>query len=111
MAAKENWKPFIQFFNHYSNAPKTPSVQLPMYSAMERMTDTNAPTPADFAVLGLESFQTRYNTSPATGTQHPNNPQPNPPLSSFDVASTFPYAYSYVSVFEFEYPHCGQYGL
>mgnify|MGYP007132860308 CR=1 FL=1 len=48
---------------------------------MVRITDTSAPMPAAFAVLGFSSLHTRNKTRPTTGMQHPKRPHKKPPLS------------------------------
>lgn len=52
-----------------------------MYQSAANPTDTRAPIPAAFAVLGLESFHTSQRIKPTTGIQHPKIPYPTPPSS------------------------------
>ena len=60
-----------------------------MYQITIHTTATNAPIPADFAVFGFESFQTKNKINPTIGMQHPSNPHPNPPLSTTSDSTRF----------------------
>jgi hypothetical protein len=52
------------------------------YKKIEIITEMSAPVPADFALSGWVSFQTRYKIRPTNGTQKPSNPHPALPLST-----------------------------
>lgn len=83
MTAKDSWKPdisFITYTMHFCSYYQA-NIEVPMPTANTKMyqitihtTATNAPIPADFAVLGLESFQTKNRIRPTIGMQHPSRP-------------------------------------
>lgn len=60
-----------------------------MYQTTIIPTPTKAPIPAALAVFGLLSFHTKKRISPTTGMQHPNRPQPKPPLSTTAGVASF----------------------